>query len=197
MIYGFFPVPEVMSIHHLESLVVDRIASVGQPSVRVGNIRPGCLKRNVFTTLDRYPPYSFRRENGILDEGLVRQVFRDSPGIIWFFMPMGRGGLEDHVLLYIARNRVNNLGFPASRPFLFPEGTKEWKYLLEGGLETDGTCPCDSFRDKGRSSHFLLLIFGERQAFLVGLTLRITRPAAAVVLKPTPGLKISLLPTPP
>jgi hypothetical protein len=197
MIYGFFPVPEVISIHHLESLVIDDIASVGQPCVRVGNVRLGRLKRNILTTLDRYPPYSFQRENGILYECLVGQVFRDSPGRIWFFVSMGRGGLEDHVLLYVTRNRVENLRFPASRPFLFPEGTKEWEYLLEGSLETDGACPCDSFRDKGCLSHFLLLNFDKRQTLLSNPPLRITRLTAAAALKPTLSLKISFLPTQP
>ena len=75
MIYGFFPVPEVISIHRLESLVINHIASVGQPCVRVGNVRLGCLKRNIFTALDSYPPYSFQSEDGILYECLVRQVF--------------------------------------------------------------------------------------------------------------------------
>lgn len=56
MIDGFFPVSEIVSIHQLESLFIDCVALVGQSSVRVRNLRLGCLIRNILTALDSNPP---------------------------------------------------------------------------------------------------------------------------------------------
>ena len=119
MIDGFFPVSEIVSVHHLESLFVDRVAHLGQPCVGVGYLRLGCLIWNILMALDCNHPQSLWCEDCILDESLVRQVFGCCPGVIGFAVPMVGRCLEDHMLFHEVCGRVEYSRLPASGPFLF------------------------------------------------------------------------------
>lgn len=139
MIDGFFPVSKIVSIHRLESLFIDCVAPVGQSCVRVGNIRLGCLIRNILTALDSNPPQSFWGEDCILDECLVRQIFRYCPDPIRFAVPMVGRCFEDHMLFHKICGRVKYLRIPSGGPFSFSYGAKQREYFAQWGIQCDGT----------------------------------------------------------